>query len=106
MGYPAGSLKQQSDLHVVQNLSSYWAIEKKFLRFYLFIHERHTERQKHREREKQAPCREPHEGLDLGTPGLRLGPKAGAKPLSHPGIPAIENLLSHSTDGTLCKVMS
>ena len=26
-------------------------------------------------------------GIDPGTPGLRLGPKAGAKPLSHPGIP-------------------
>ena len=26
--------------------------------------------------------------LDLGTPGSRPGPKAGAKPLSHPGIPS------------------
>ena len=26
-------------------------------------------------------------GLNPGTPGLRPGPKAGAKPLSHPGIP-------------------
>ena len=38
-------------------------------------------------REKQAPCRDPDIGLDLGTPGSRPGPKAGAKPLSHPGIP-------------------
>ena len=37
--------------------------------------------------EKQAPCPEPDTGLDPGTPGLRPGPKAGAKPLSHPGIP-------------------
>ena len=29
-----------------------------FLRFYLFM-VRHTERQRHRQREKQAPCREP-----------------------------------------------
>ena len=28
-----------------------------------------------------------NEELDPGTPGLRPGPKAGAKPLSHPGIP-------------------
>ena len=37
-----------------------------FLRFYLFIHERHTEseRQRHRQREKQAPCGEPDVGLD------------------------------------------
>ena len=45
------------------------------------------ERQSHRQREKQAPCQEPDAGLDPGTPGLRPGPKAGAKPLSHPGIP-------------------
>ena len=37
--------------------------------------------------EKQAPCREPDAGLDPGTLGLRPGPKAGAKLLSHPGIP-------------------
>ena len=62
-----------------------------FLRFYLFIHERHIhterERQRHRQREKQAPRREPNVGLDPGTPGPRPGPKAGTKLLSHPGIP-------------------
>ena len=26
-------------------------------------------------------------GLDPGTPGSHPGPKAGTKPLSHPGIP-------------------
>ena len=45
------------------------------------------ERQRHRQREKQAPCREPDVGLVPGTPGSRPGLKAGAKPLSHPGIP-------------------
>ena len=45
------------------------------------------ERQRHRRREKQAPCREPDVGLDPGTPGSCPGPKAGAKPLSHSGIP-------------------
>ena len=39
------------------------------------------------QREKQAPCREPNVGLDHRTPGSRPGPKIGAKPLSHPGIP-------------------
>ena len=43
--------------------------------------------QRHRQREKQVPCREPDTGLDPGTPGSCPGPKAGAKPLSHPGIP-------------------
>ena len=44
------------------------------------------ERQRHRQK-KQAPCVEPDTGLDLGTPGSHPEPKAGAKPLSHPGIP-------------------
>ena len=54
------------------------------------------ERQRHRQREKQTPCRDPDVGLDLGTPGLCPGPKAGAKPLSHPGIPRI-----HFQNGSL-----
>ena len=53
-------------------------------RFYFFIHERHTQRE--RQREKQAPCREPNVGFDPRSPGLRPGPKAGAKLLHHPGI--------------------
>ena len=36
----------------------------------------HTERQRHRQREKQAPGREPDVGLDPGTPR------------SHPGLNA------------------
>ena len=49
--------------------------------------ERERERHRHRRREKQVPCWEPDVGLDPGTPGSRPGPKAGAKPLRHPGIP-------------------
>ena len=49
--------------------------------------ERERQRQRHRQREKQAPCQKPEAGLDPGTPGLHPWPKAGAKPLSHPGIP-------------------
>ena len=33
--------------------------------------------------------REPDMGFDPGSPGSRLGPKAGTKPLRHPGIPII-----------------
>ena len=47
------------------------------------------EREREREREKQTPCREPHAGLDPRIPGSHPGPKAGAKPLSHLGIPNI-----------------
>ena len=45
------------------------------------------ERQGHRQREKQAPCREPDMGLNPGTPGSCPGLKADAQLLSHPGIP-------------------
>ena len=38
-----------------------------FLLFYLFIHERY------RQREKQAPCREPDVGLTLGLQDHALG---------------------------------
>ena len=44
---------------------------------------RERERQRHRLREKQASCREPHVGLNPGTPGSGPGPKAGAELLSH-----------------------
>ena len=61
-----------------------------FLGFYLFIHERHTERE--RQRQKQAPCKEPNAGLDLRILGSRLEPKADAQPLSHPGVPVFLSL--------------
>ena len=46
-----------------------------FKRFYLFIHERHTERerQRHGQREKQTPCRESVAGLDPASPGSGPG---------------------------------
>ena len=33
--------------------------------------------------------RKPDVGFDPGSPGSRPGPKAGAKPLRHPGIPML-----------------
>ena len=50
-----------------------------FLRFYLFM----RDRQRHRQREKQAPCREPSVRLYPGTLGPHPEPKADAHPLSH-----------------------
>ena len=41
---------------------------------YLFMRDTESERQRHRQREKQAPCRRPNVGLDPWTPG------------SHPGL--------------------
>ena len=69
--------------------------QKKIIFIYLkdFIYSWETERerergvQRHRQREKQASCREPDMGLDPGTPESRPGPKAGAKSSSHPGVP-------------------
>ena len=43
--------------------------------------------ERERQREKQAPRREPHAGLDPGSPGSGPGLKAEAQPLSHPGSP-------------------
>ena len=48
---------------------------------------RDTERQRHRQREKQAPHREPDVGLDPRT-GISSEPKAGAQSLNHPGTPS------------------
>ena len=44
--------------------------------------------------------REPDVGFDPGSPGSRPGPKAGAKPLRHPGIPS-PKLLQVSVKGTI-----
>ena len=52
-----------------------------------------TQREREREAETQAEGeagsmhREPDMGFDPGSSGSGPGPKAGAKPLRHPGIP-------------------
>ena len=48
---------------------------------------RDRERQRHMQREKQAPCGEPDMGLNSETPGSCPELKADAQPLSHLGIP-------------------
>ena len=63
--------------------------------------------QREREAETQAEGkagsmhREPDVGFDPGSSGSRPGPKAGAKPLRHPGIPSLTILnslyMSYST---------
>ena len=47
-------------------------------------------RQRHRQREKQAPCKEPDVGLDPRTPGSHPELKADTQPLSNPSAPSIE----------------
>ena len=48
---------------------------------------RDTERQRHRQKEKQAPCGEPNAGFNPRTPGSQPEPKIDTQPLSHPGAP-------------------
>ena len=43
------------------------------------------EKQKHRQREKQVPCRKPDTGLDPKALGSRPEPKTDTQSLSHPG---------------------
>ena len=54
----------------------------------------HREGQRHRQREKQVPCRDPDVGLDSGSPGSCRKLKADAQSLSHPGVPMTEFLMS------------
>ena len=60
---------------------------------YLFMRDTERERLRHMQREKQAPCRKLDVGLDLGTEGSRLEPKADAQLLSHAGIPSYNFLI-------------
>ena len=56
-----------------------------------------TQREREREREAETQAegeagsmhREPDMEFDPGAPGSHPGPKAGAKPLHHPGIPEV-----------------
>ena len=60
-----------------------------FLNFYLFmiVTEREREAETQAEGEAGSMHREPDVGFNPRSPGSRPGPKAGAKPLRHPGIP-------------------
>ena len=60
-----------------------------FKNLYLFmiVTEREREAETQAEEEAGSMHREPDVGFDPGSPGSCPGPKAGAKPLRHPGIP-------------------
>ena len=53
----------------------------------MIVTEREREAETQAEGEAGSMHREPDVGFDPGSPGSRPGPKAGAKPLLHPGIP-------------------
>ena len=53
----------------------------------MIVTEREREAETQAEGEAGSMHREPDVEFDPGSPGLRPGPKSGAKPLRHPGIP-------------------
>ncbi|CAK7288842.1 hypothetical protein VULLAG_LOCUS65 [Vulpes lagopus] len=53
----------------------------------MIVTEREREAETQAEGEAGSMHREPDVGFDPGSPGSRPGPKAGAEPLRHPGIP-------------------
>ena len=63
------------------------------------------ERQRHRQREMQAPCWEPDAGLDPGPLGLCPEPKADAQLLNHPRVP-IPNIKKKKKINPLWKARS
>ena len=66
----------------------------------MIVTEREREDQRHRQREKQAPCTgSPTWDSIPGLQDRALGQRAGAKPLRHPGIPAIFYIDNH----VICK---
>ena len=52
----------------------------------MIVTEREREVETQAEGEAGSMHREPDVGFDPGSPGSRPGPKAGTKPLRHPGI--------------------
>ena len=56
----------------------------------MIVTEREREAETQAEEEASSMHREPDVGLDPGSAGSRPGPKAGAKPLRHPGIPVCQ----------------
>ena len=62
---------------------------KNILFIYLFMRDTQRKAETQAEGEGGSMHREPDVGFDPGSPGLRSGPKAGAKPLSHPKDPSI-----------------
>ena len=70
-----------------------------FERFYSFIHERDTERQRHRQKEKKTPCEEADVGLNPTTPGSQMEPKADRHSTTEPPSCPQSKIFNRSTGG-------
>ena len=66
----------------------------------MIVTEREREAETQAEGEAGSMHREPDVGFDPGSPGSRPGPKAGAKPLRHPGIPDFIYLFDRAREST------
>ena len=62
LGLSFQSLQQQKKGDSLHSRSLYF-----YFKDFVYLFMRDTERQRHRQREKQAPCGEPDAGLDPGT---------------------------------------
>ena len=58
-----------------------------FFNVFMIVTEREREAETQAEGEAGSMHQEPDVGFNPRSPGLHPGPKAGAKPLRHPGIP-------------------
>ena len=74
------------------------ANQENFILFFkiLFMRDTLREKQRHRQREKQAPCRKPNVGLHPETLGSHPKQEADAQLLSHPGS-KLQLILAEST---------
>ena len=66
----------------------------------MIVPEREREAETQAEGEAGSMHGEPYVGFDPGSPGSRPGPKAGAKPLRHPGIPKARKILNEQPNLT------
>ena len=81
-----GSLNRDNAICNVY-LFFYLKFLKKFFYLFTIVTEREREAETQAEGEAGSTHQEPYVGFDPGSPGSRPRPKAGAKPLCHPGIP-------------------
>ena len=58
-----------------------------FFKDFIYLFMRNREGQRHKQREKQAPCREPNVALDPRTPESRPEPKADGSTTEPPSCP-------------------
>ena len=86
---------------IVSSSSAQWLVHILFIYLFIFIYDSHREREREAETQAEGEAgsmhRDPDVGFDPGSPGSRPGPKVGARPLCHPGIPNISSFITPSS---------